>query len=70
MTNKEKILNYLIEHGRATIRELTINLWIQTPQEYIRQLRNEGWNIELVYEGENKYGTYILHITEQIEMAL
>lgn len=59
LNNKERILDYLREKGKATIRELTINLWIQTPQEYIRQLRAEGYNIPLVYEDNNNYGTYI-----------
>lgn len=60
MTNKERILNYLIEHGKATIREFVVELWIQTPQEYIRQLRNEGHKIDLIKEHpKDKHGTYI-----------
>ena len=63
MTNKELILEYLQENGRATIRELSNNLdrWIQTPQEYVRQLREEGHKIETVKANpSDKHGTYVL----------
>ena len=61
MTNKELILEYLELHGKATIRELSNNLdrWIQTPQEYIRQLRAEGHKIDTVYGENDKHGTYV-----------
>ena len=59
MTNKEKILNYLKENGRATIRGLIIELYIQTPQEYISQLRKDGYNIPAVKLGNDKHSTYI-----------
>ena len=58
MTNKEKILNYLEENGKATIRDF-INLWINSPQEYIRQLREEGYKIDTRRLGNDKHSTYI-----------
>ena len=58
MTNKEKILNYLEENGKATIRDF-INLWINSPQEYIRQLREEGHKIDTRRLGNDKHSTYI-----------
>ena len=60
MTNEKRILNYLIEHGKATPRELSFELWIQTPQEYIRQLKKKGHKIDTVKEHpKDKHGTYI-----------
>lgn len=64
-TNKERVLDYLKERGTATIRDLMLELWIQTPQEYIRLLKKEGYNIETTYCNKDKHGTYILHENEQ-----
>ena len=70
MTNKQRILDLLLEKGEATIRDITINLWIQTPQEYIRQLRNDGYNIITEYPEGKKHGVYKLITAEQMELAL
>jgi len=70
MTNKQRILDLLLEKGEATIREITINLWIQTPQEYIRQLRAEGYNIITEYPENQKHGIYKLINQEQLELPL
>jgi hypothetical protein len=59
--NKQRILDYLREKGTTTIRDITLELWIQTPQEYIRQLKNEGVNIETAYFNDDKHCHYILH---------
>lgn len=45
--NKTIILNILKQRD-ISIRELITTYWIQTPQEYIRQLRSEGHNIQSV----------------------
>jgi len=68
MTNKELILEYLTNNEEATIRDLMNNCgkWINSPAEYIRQLRDEGYNIETKTKG--KHGVYILHLKEQLEL--
>uniref|UniRef100_A0A6M3IHU6 Putative DNA binding, helix-turn-helix domain containing protein n=1 Tax=viral metagenome TaxID=1070528 RepID=A0A6M3IHU6_9ZZZZ len=70
MNNKQRILDLLYEKGEASIRDITINLWIQTPQEYIRQLRLEGYNIVTEYPEGQKYGVYKLITKEQMELSL
>lgn len=68
MKNKERILEYLREKD-ASPRELTVELWIQTPQEYIRQLKQEGHNIlTLPVEGQ-KYSRYHL-VEDQIKLVV
>lgn len=68
MTNKERILEYLREKD-ASPRELTVNLWIQTPQEYIRLLKQEGHNILTVPVEGQKYSEYHL-VEDQIRLAI
>lgn len=68
LTNKERVLDYLRFKGMATIRDLNNELFIQTSQEYIRQLKNEGHFIETVYFPNEKHCHYILHAEEQMEI--
>ncbi len=70
MNNKQRILDYLRWKGKATIRDLNNELFIQTSQEYVRQLKNEGYYIETAYFGKDKHCTYVLHEPEQTELAL
>lgn len=45
MTQKEKILQYLKEHGTITTREAFVNLGVTRLASRIWDLRNDGYNI-------------------------
>lgn len=45
MTQKEKILQYLKEHGTITTREAFVNLGVTRLASRIWDLRNDGYNV-------------------------
>ena len=45
MTQKEKILQYLIDNGTITTREAFVNLGVTRLASRIWDLRNDGYNI-------------------------
>ena len=45
MTQKEKILQYLKDHGTITTREAFLNLGVTRLASRIWDLRNDGYNI-------------------------
>ena len=62
MTQKEMVLEYLEKHGTATMRQLRNDCreWINSPAEYISQLRADGHDIETITANPtDKHGTYV-----------
>ena len=45
MTQKEKILQYLKDHGTITTREAFVNLGVTRLASRIWDLRNDGYNV-------------------------
>lgn len=65
MENRQKILNYLQQHGRMTIRE-GLSLRINNPAEYVRRLRKQGFDIVtewITLPNGKMYGVYIYKST-------
>lgn len=45
MTQKEKVLQYIDQHGQITNREMMTNLYINSPRDIIYELKKDGHKI-------------------------
>ena len=57
---QKKVYDYLVQHGKATHREMVINLWVNYPEKVIELLRGKGINIKTVPVEGQKYYNYVL----------
>jgi len=65
MSQKENIKKHLIRYGRINPLEALNNYGCMRLAEYIRQLRNDGLDIETTYpKTGKKYGIYKLNQLE------
>lgn len=63
LTQEDKVLQYLRDHGSLTTMEAVRALYIMNPQQRIRNLRNRGYDIVTEYEVSAngvRYGVYKL----------
>ncbi len=68
MSQKDRILKYLEEHGTITTLESVLNLGITDPQHYIMELRNENYNItDKWINGTNRVGRKIRYKRYRLE---
>ena len=56
---QKKVYDYLVQHGEATIREITINLWVNHPEKIIEILRQKGISIKTVPVEGQRYEKYV-----------
>lgn len=43
MTNEMKVVRYIAEHGSITFRQMTVELWINSPRDVISRMRRKGY---------------------------
>lgn len=62
-TQCERVLNWLETRGELTVRQAVTELNIMSLPVRIMELRNDGYNIELVHKRSRngkRYGAYLL----------
>lgn len=45
MTNEMKVIRYIGEHGGITYRQMTVELWMNSPRDVIARMRKKGYPI-------------------------
>lgn len=63
LTQEDKVLAYLREHGTMTTLEAVTNLYVMNPQMRIKKLRQRGYRIDTEYTRSadgKRYGIYVL----------
>lgn len=45
MTNEMKVIRFIAEHGSITYRQMTVDLWINSPRDVIARMRKKGYRI-------------------------
>lgn len=46
MNNETKVMRYIAEHGTISYREMTVDLWINSPRDVIARMRKKGYPIK------------------------
>lgn len=53
MTNEMKVVRYIGEHGSITYRQMTVDLWINSPRDVIARMRKKGYPLTEKIETTN-----------------
>ena len=70
VTQHEKLLEYLEQHGEATVRGLITQLWVNHPEKIVEMLRHKGHNIKTVPVEGQKYEKYVYYPEPQMKLSL
>lgn len=63
VTQRDRILKYLKEHGTLTVRDAIFDLDINSPPKRVQELRDMGYAIKtdwIVTDNGTRYGVYRL----------
>lgn len=65
ITQRDKILSYLMKNGTMTVREAIFDLNINSPAKRVQELRDMGYIIKtdwIVTDNGTRYGAYRLEV--------
>ena len=65
ITQRDRILSYLMKNGTMTVREAIFNLNINSPAKRVQELRDMGYDIKtdwIVTDKGTRYGAYRLEV--------
>ena len=65
ITQRDRILSYLMKNGTMTVREAIFNLNINSPAKRVQELRDMGYDIKtdwIVTDNGTRYGAYRLEV--------